>query len=195
MMRVVSLEKATVAGVSGAVVMQAYTFAVRALGGPEAGLAGTLSSSAFRSSRLLADAVAVAAHLSIGVCWAVFYAFFVWGRLRLRPPLQGLLFAIVPASLAILIVYPEFALMRVGADIVTITVRSFFAPLSLGVVGNLLVAHALFGLTMGAIYRKPVGYPPDTRPKLPAKRQPPRKQASSRGTAAGFMFATGIECS
>ncbi|HWU93211.1 MAG TPA: family 1 glycosylhydrolase [Sphingomicrobium sp.] len=195
MMRVVSLKKAALAGLSGAVVMQAYTFAVRALGGPEAGLAGTLTSSAFRDSWLLADAAAVAAHLSIGVCWAVFYAFFVWGRLRLRPPLQGLLFAIVPASLAILVVYPELALMRVHADIVTITVRSFFAPLSAGIIANLLVAHALFGVTIGAIYRKPVGYAPGTLPMRPAARRPHSKRATSPNRTARFMFATGIECS
>ena len=35
--------------------------------------------------------------------------------------------------------------MRVHADIVTMTVRSFFAPLSPRIIANLLVAHALFG--------------------------------------------------
>ena len=195
MMRVVSLKKAAVAGLCGAVVMQVYSFAVAAVGGPAEGLAGTFRESAFRNAPLLGDAAAAVAHLSIGVCWAVFYAFFFWGRMRLRPPLQGLLFATIPACLAILIVYPELALMRLHGDIVTISVRSFFAPLSGGLVASLVVAHALFGATMGAIYRKPVGYPAGDRRSLPAARRGNSKRPHSPDRPAGFMFATGIECS
>ena len=195
MIRVVSLKKAAIAGLGGAVVMQAFAFAQNAVGGPSAGLADALGQSAFGKWPWLADVAGIAAHLSIGVCWAVFYAFFFWGRMRLRPPLQGLLFAVIPASLAILIVYPELALMRLDSDVVMLTVHSFFAPLSAGLVVSVAIAHALFGLTMGALYRKPVGYAAGKRPSLPAPRRRDSKRVQSPDRPAGFMFATGIECS
>ena len=195
MLRVVALRKAAIAGLSGAVVMEACSFAGSKIGFADVNFVGQISSSIFGGAPLLADAVAFLVNLSIGICWAVFYAFFFWGRLRLRPPIQGLLFAIIPAALAILIVYPELALIRLDADVVTIDAQSFFAPLSGAVVANLLVAHALFGVTVGAIYRKPVGYPSGNRPSLPATRRRGSKPTRSPGRPAGFMFATGIECS
>lgn len=134
-------------------------------------------------------------HLSIGVCWAVFYAFFVWGRVRARPVFQGLIFAIVPASLAIGVVYPELALMRLHSDVVRLDLATFFAPLSLSVVTTLVIAHTLFGLTVGVIYRRPVGYSVDDRPRRPTPRKTGRTHKARRANSNGFMFATGVECS
>ena len=195
MIRVVSLRKAVLAGLAGAFAMHAFSLGVAAFGGPSAGIADTLRSSAFRNSPLLAYGAAALTDLSIGLCWAVFYAFFFWGRMRVRPPLQGLLFAIIPASLAILIVYPELALMRIPADTITISLRSFYAPLSAGLIASVAIAHAIFGLVMGAIYHRPVGYPCGSRPSLPAPRGRDRKPVYSERRPDGFMFATGIECS
>jgi len=195
MIRVVSLRKAVLAGLAGAFAMHAFSLGVAAFGGPSAGIAETLRSSAFRNSPLLAYGAAALTDLSIGLCWAVFYAFFFWGRMRVRPPLQGLLFAIIPASLAILIVYPELALMRNPADTITISLRSFYAPLSAGLIASVAIAHAIFGLVMGAIYHRPVGYPCGSRPSLPAPRGRDRKPVYSERRPDGFMFATGIECS
>ena len=195
MIRVVSLRKAVLAGLAGAFAMHAFSLGVAASGGPSAGIAETLRSSAFRNSPLLAYGAAALTDLSIGLCWAVFYAFFFWGRMRVRPPLQGLLFAIIPASLAILIVYPELALMRIPADTITISLRSFYAPLSAGLIASVAIAHAIFGLVMGAIYHRPVGYPCGSRPSLPAPRGRDRKPVYSERRPDGFMFATGIECS
>ena len=195
MMRVVALKKAAIAGLCGAAVMELYS-----LGGSRIGLSSIdfvqqLSSSAFVSSPLLADAIAIAAHLGIGVCWAISYAFFFWGRLRLRPPLQGLIFASIPALLAILVVYPELALMRLHADMVTLDVARFLAPLSFSMVASLIVGHALFGLTVGAIYRKPVGYAADQQPSKPAPRQKGQNSGRRAERSQAFIFATGIECS
>jgi beta-glucosidase/6-phospho-beta-glucosidase/beta-galactosidase len=174
--------------------MEAVSFAASRLSIANVDFIGEISASAFRSAPGIADAVAMVVHLSIGVCWAVFYAFFAWGRLPARPPIQGLVFAVIPASLAIIVVYPELALMQLHVDIVRLDVVRFFAPLTGTTVGTLLVAHALFGLTVGTIYRKPVGYSAEHRPPLPAPR---RKISSHRktGHSAGFMFTTGIECS
>jgi len=195
MIRVVSLKKAAIAGLAGALVMEACSYAASLIGLANLDFIGEISSSAFSSSPLMARAVATLAHLSIGVCWAVFYAFLVWGRLRVRPPLQGLAFALVPLSLAILVVYPELALMRLHVDTIRLSLATFFAPLSASTVGTLAVAHALFGLTVGSIYRDPVGYKAGHRPALPARRRMRERHPHRAVRPSGFMFATGIECS
>ena len=195
MIRIVAFRKAALAGLAGAAAMEVYTFIGSHLGLSGVDFVAQLSSVAFRRWPLVAAAVAVAAHLGIGVCWAIFYAFFVWGRWHLRPLLQGLIFALIPASLEILIMTPELALMGRRADIVTLDFRSYFAPVSASVVASLLVAHAIFGLAIGAIYRRPVGYPVDKRPSLPAVRRRNREPAKRETESARFIFATGIECS
>jgi len=195
MIRVVSLKKAIAAGIAGAVAMEIFSIVGKVAGLATVDLVSELSSVDFPKSFLLANVVAIAAHLSIGVCWAVFYAFFFWGRLRLRPPLQGLLFAVIPAALAILVVYPELTLMRSRADIVSLDVATYFQPLTAPVVASLVISHALFGLTMGAIYRKPVGYAADHKPSTPAPRRRHGSKFSRKEGSTAFMFATGVECS
>jgi beta-glucosidase/6-phospho-beta-glucosidase/beta-galactosidase len=195
MIRVVSFKKAIAAGVAGAVAMEIFSIAGRAAGLATVDLVSELASVDFPNSVVVANAMAVIAHLSVGVCWAVFYAFFFWGRLRLRPPVQGLLFALIPAALAILFVYPELALMRSNADSVSLDVATYFRPLSVPVVASLLISHAFFGLTMGAIYRKPVGYAAGHKPAPPVPRRPDGSKFRRKEGSAAFMFATGIECS
>ena len=194
MIRVVSLKKSAVAGLAGAAAMEAFSFAAAKAGLPQVSFVRQLSSSAFRDAPILTGVAASFIHLSVGVCWAIFYAFFFWGRMHLRPPVQGLIFAIVPASLAIFVVYPEMALMRLDANVVTLSLASFWAPLSGPVVATLAAAHALFGITVGATYRKPVGYSVNDRPALPRPQRQNERKAKGKGSS-GFMFATGIECS
>jgi beta-glucosidase/6-phospho-beta-glucosidase/beta-galactosidase len=194
MIRVVALRKAIVAGLCGAAVMEVCSFAATRVGVPAVDMVAELSSLQFRHMHVIADVAALVAHLSVGVCWAVFYAFFFWGRFHWRPAIQGLVFAIIPATLAILVVYPELALMRTPAPALTLSFDTFFAPLSAATVGSLLVSHALFGLTVGVLYRRPVGYAVGHKPPPPAARR--SHQANQRKeNATGFMFATGIECS
>jgi hypothetical protein len=195
MIRVVAFRKAIVSGLCGAAVIEAVSFVSARSGLPTIDLVSALSQTQFRHLRLISDLAALVAHLGIGVCWAVFYAFFFWGRFHLRPIFQGLLFALLPATLAIFVVYPELALMRASAPEMTISVRSFFAPLNAATVASLLFSHALFGLTLGVIYRRPVGYGVEYKPPPPVPLR--RRSAGSklRRTSTGFMFATGIECS
>jgi beta-glucosidase/6-phospho-beta-glucosidase/beta-galactosidase len=195
MIRVVALRKAISAGLCGAVVMEAFSFAAAKAGLPVVDLVGELSSVEFHRSPLIGNAAGLGAHLSIGVCWAVFYAFFFWGRFAWRPIVQGVVFAIIPALLAIFIVYPELALMRAHADLLTLSLGRFFAPIHAATVGSLLIAHALFGLTIGAIYTHPVGYAVGHKPSPPPPRRPKTSGARRKEGATGFMFATGIECS
>ena len=196
MIRVVAIRKAVAAGVGGAIAMEIFSRVGALLGLKTIDFIAELSSVAFGGSRLLADSAAVIAHLTVGVCWAIFYAFFFWGRLRkLRPPLQGLVFAILPAVLATFVVYPELALIHHKIDVINLTVAGFFAPLSVPAIASILIGHALFGLTMGAIYRKPVGYRVGTKPSAPVPARRSDSSARRKQGSAGFMFATGIECS
>ena len=195
MIRVVSLKKAVAAGLAGAAVMELCSFAASVGGLPTVDFVSQLSSVAFDHSPLLTNAAALVVHLAVGVCWAVFYAFFFWGRIEAPPPVQGLIFSLLPATLAIFIVYPELALMRLDADVVVRDVTSFLAPLSLAAAASVLAGHALFGLTVGAIYRRPVGYASDKKPAPPVQRIGKRKRNERPRPSSAFMFATGIECS
>ena len=195
MLRVVSLRKAVAAGLAAAAAMEALSFVGAKVGFQTIDFVREMSLVAFDGSRVAASLAAGAGHLGVGVCWAVFYASFFWGRLRLRPALQGLVFAIIPALLAIFVVYPELALMHRHSDVVRLDIGEFLAPLSASAVASLLAGHALFGLVMGAIYRKPVGYAVDSKPAPPIRRRPHRGGGRREGGAATFMFATGIECS
>ncbi len=194
MMRVVALRKAIVAGLCGAAAMEALSAATALAGLPTVDFVGELSEVALDHSPLLASAAGLAVHLATGVCWAVFYAFFFWGRLSLRPVLQGLIFAIIPATLAIAVVIPELALMQLHSDAVTLDLPGFFAPLTPATVASVVASHVLFGLTIGALYRQPVGYRAGHKPSPP---QPRRRSSGTprKENASGFMFATGIECS
>ena len=195
MIRVVALKKAIVAGLCGAAAMEIFSFATRRAGLATVDLITELGSVDFDHLPIVANVAAVLAHLGVGVAWAVFYAFFFWGRFHFRPAIQGLLFAILPATLAILVVYPELALMHLPAHAVRLDLQGFFAPLSPAAVGSLLVSHALFGLTVGAIYRRPVGYAVDRKPAPPVRRRGGSDGERRRENPAGFMFATGVECS
>jgi beta-glucosidase/6-phospho-beta-glucosidase/beta-galactosidase len=195
MMRVVSFRKAVFAGVCGAAVMEICSALARLAGAPTVDFVTQLSSVAFDHSPVLTNAAAFAAHLSIGVCWAIFYAFFFWGRVRVPPLIQGLIFSLLPAALAIFIVYPELRMMRLHTEVVSLGMHSFLEPLSPVTAASLLVAHLLFGLTVGAIYRRPVGYAVGTKPRTPALRRPRPEHGERAGNSSGFMFATGIECS
>ena len=195
MIRVVAFKKAVTAGLAGAAVMEIYSIAGAALGISSVDFVDQLGSLTFRRSALLARGCAGGAHLAIGVCWAIFYAFFFWGRLHTRPVVQGLIFSAIPASLAIFIMHPELALMRLNAGMVKLDVATFLSPLSLSAIASLIVAHALYGLTVGAIYRRPVGYRADRRPSPPKARRIRAAKTQRQPNSTGFMFATGIECS
>ena len=196
MVRVVEFRKAVLAGVLGAIAMEVTLYGLGRIGLPSVDMVADLSSAAFPHQEPYALVTAGAAHLSIGVCWTIFYGYFFWARLKWPPPLQGLVFSVIPALLAIFIVYPQLELMRRGPAVVTIDVKALLAPLRTLTIFGLLIGHAVFGLVIGAIYRRPVGYAADHKPLRPAPSKIDRSQRGCRpeGSSA-FMFATGIECS
>lgn len=95
-------------------------------------------------------------HAVVGAVWAIFYAYFFWSLMDWRPLFQGLLFSIFPAVLAGLIMIPQMDLMLNDAH------RPFrvFA-IGIGFLGpvSVILGHLIYGMVLGSIYVKPVGYP------------------------------------
>ena len=197
MLRVVAVRKAILAGAAGAAVWEAWLRALTALGLPTFDIVRELGTLPFpNAGAALWWPAGMAAHVLVGCAWALFYAYFFWARLRLPPPLQGFLFAALPATLAALIIYPQLRLMHLRQEIVSLDWRSFLAGLEQTRLSGLLLGHALFGLTVGAVYTRPVGYRTDRPVERGCARRRGNESAIKRRPSDGsFIFATGIECS
>jgi hypothetical protein len=195
LIRSVDRSKAVIAGVAGALAMEIISYALRLSGATTVDLAMELGSVLLPHSNAVGAIGGLLAHACVGVAWALFYAYFFWGRFNWPRLLQGLVFAALPALLAILVVYPQLKLMHAHADIGRVR-WSDFAQLSPGQLASIIVTHAAFGLVIGWLYQKPVGYPVGHRPgALAPLRHFERAPDRGRKQPAGFMFATGSECS
>ncbi len=198
MLRVVAFPKAILAGAAGALAWEAGLRALSLLGVPAFDMVRALGTLPFPNG----DAVrwwpaGMAAHASVGAGWALFYAYFFWARYAWPPAVQGLAFAAAPAILAVLIAVPQLELMHLQQQIVKLEWRTFLRGLEPGTLGSLIVGHALFGLTVGAIYTHPVGYRADRPPRLGCapRRHSGKSSGERRRPDGAFIFATGIECS
>ena len=195
MLRVVSLQKAILAGAAGALVWEAVIRVLAIAGVPVFDLVRELGTLPFpHGSAVEWWPAGMVAHAAVGGGWGLFYAYFFWGRFRWPPALQGLAFAALPALLATLIVVPQLHLMHLHADVVRLDWHSHAATMEPTKLEALLLGHALFGLTVGAIYTHPVGYPVNRFPDV-RSRSRDRSSAKRRRLDSAFMFATGIECS
>jgi beta-glucosidase/6-phospho-beta-glucosidase/beta-galactosidase len=194
--RVVSYRKAAVAGVAGALAWTAVLGGFDLAGLPLFDIVKQLGTLAFSADDPLAwSALGIAAHCLVGICWALAYAYFFWGRVDWPPPLQGLAFSAIPALLALFIVGPQLRLMHLDEHVVRLSWQSVFPSITLAPLAGVLLGHAIFGLVVGAIYTHPVGFRAGGRPPL---RSLPRRRAGGNGArraGSGFIFATGIECS
>jgi beta-glucosidase/6-phospho-beta-glucosidase/beta-galactosidase len=197
LIRVVALRKAAVAGIAGAAAWEAVLRSAILLGVPTFDIVRILGTLAFRDGPALAWwSTGMAAHALVGICWAVFYAYFFWAQLNWKPWLQGLLFSVVPAILALFVVAPQLELIQMRAEEVQLTARMLLPPLSALEIAGLIAGHAIFGLVVGMIYTHPVGYRSDRPPNVRlAPRHPVRNANVGRRQNSGFFFATGIECS
>jgi beta-glucosidase/6-phospho-beta-glucosidase/beta-galactosidase len=198
LLRVVAFRKAILAGVAGAIAWEVVLRSLALLGFPLFDVVRTLGTLPFpNGSPLEWWPAGMAAHAIVGVIWAIFYAYFFWGQLRWRPALQGLAFVALPASLAALLVVPQFNLMHLPKQQVELDLDMLLSGLAPATLGGILLGHVLFGLTVGAIYTHPVGYRADRPPMRrfsPAR--PQREKGSKRRSINNdFIFATGIECS
>ena len=150
----------------------------------------------FNHSHLVGWAAGLGAHTFVGVMWALFYAYFFWSRLKVPPPLQGLAFAAIPAVLALFIVYPQLKLMQMNQDVVRVSVSLLLGTINIREVGGILIGHAVYGLVLGSLYTRAVGYKVGSRPGIPRHVVIAKRRRHSRGASdGGFIFATGIECS
>ncbi|MES2137885.1 MAG: family 1 glycosylhydrolase [Pseudomonadota bacterium] len=198
MLRVVAFRKAILAGSAGAFVWEAVLRVLRLLGYRSFDLVRELGTLVFPSGQPIEWwPVGMAAHAAVGAAWALFYAYFFWARFRWPPALQGLAFAILPATLAILIVDPQLSLMHLGQPMAQLDWQHFLIGLERTTFVGLLIGHAVFGLTVGAIYTHPVGYRVDRPPRTRcAPRRNCGRSTGERPKSNGaFIFATGIECS
>lgn len=198
MIRVISYWKAILAGVAGALAWEILARLAMLTGLPFYDLVKLLGTLVVpRADVWLWWPVGMAMLAITGALWAIFYAYFFWSVLARPPWRQGLVFAIGPALLTILILRPQLELMHGHASPATGYAGLFglsggwHAPLSI------LVAHAVYGAVMGALYTRPVGAPVGER-RIPAiKAAPPGGGGGRSGDCRldEFMFATGIECS
>lgn len=198
MTRRVAYWKAILAGMAGAVIWEAVARLLILLGVPFADIVGTLGRvAAPPADPIIIWLVGMLLHLVVGAIWAVFYAYFFWSLLPLRPALQGLVFAFVPMPLAIVIMHPQLELMWPGMEHAGPSYSGVFGLASGGWHEPLAIVlgHLIWGAVMGWIYTHPVGYRPDRAPRLRAKATHRRLSAPAPSAAPSFMFATGIECS
>lgn len=202
MIRVVALRKAALAGAAGALAWEGVARGLILAGVPLFDIVRSLGTLAVANGAVADGSPAawwiidLAAHLFVGVSWAMVYAYFFWARFDWPPPLQGLAFSIIPALLALFIAGPQLELMHLDASIVSLSPGLLVPEISAGHIGGLLLGHAIFGFTVGALYTRPAGYPAD-RPPRP-RMQPPGRSSPTQarcGDQKGFIFATGIECS
>ena len=113
MIRRVAYGKAVLAGMAGAVALEIVARLLILAGAPVFDIVGTLGALAQPyASGLASWSVGMALHLTVGAIFAVFYAYFFWSTLPLRPVFQGVVFALFPMVLAIVIMGPQFELMN-----------------------------------------------------------------------------------
>ena len=199
MIRIVSYRKAILAGIAAAVAWELLLRPLLLAGMPTVDIVRMLGLAIIPHGPAWAWWTAgMALHVVVGVIWAVFYAYFFWSVIALRPLWQGLLFSLVPTVLATSVVYPQLGVMQAATPVVHVGPWELCAGVGWGERGGLLLGHLIYGAVLGVLYTHPVGYPaarpvrlsaPPRRPRLPARRQVrPRDDGS-------FIFATGVECS
>jgi beta-glucosidase/6-phospho-beta-glucosidase/beta-galactosidase len=195
--RIVSLRKAILAGAAGAIAWEAMLRLLALAGLPLVDIVRGLGLLVAPDAGAWAWwSAGMALHLLVGVIWAVFYAYFAWSVLALRPVWQGLVFSLAPLVLAMAVVYPQVAVMQSPERVLHVSPWTLMAQVGWDERAGILLGHLVYGAVMGALYTHPVGYPAGKPPPIPAprrRRRAPLKVAERPDHA--FIFATGIECS
>ena len=166
MIRHVAFGKAILAGIAGAVAWEIVARPLILMGVPFVDIVGALGAVALPHGSAWASWIlGMLLHLLVGAIWAVFYAYFFWSVLPLRPVLQGLAFAFVPMPLAIFIMHPQLELMHPLVQAGQVPDSELFGlgggwhePLSI------VLGHLIWGAVLGFLYTRPVGYAP-ARPR------------------------------
>jgi hypothetical protein len=158
--RRVAFRKAVLAGVVGALAWEAVIRALILLGLPLLDLVRLLGTMAVPQSRAwIWWPAGLALHATVGAIWAIFYAYFVWSTLDRPPAIQGLAFSLIPAGLAGLVMAPQLGWMHPLVLQGELPHPGLFGlGLGWGGPAGIVLGHLVYGLTMGSLYTRPVGY-------------------------------------
>jgi hypothetical protein len=103
-------------------------------------------------------------HVSIGMIWAIFYAYFFWSTTHLPRWAQGLVFAILPALVAGFVMVPHLVSIRQYLIHQPDKTLGFFAyQIGWGGPISILLGHTIYGFLLGLLYDRPVGHPEPPR--------------------------------
>ena len=161
MIRRVAFKKAILAGVCGATAWEIGVRLLIWLGVPLFDLVYVLGMMIFerRTEFWKWWTVGMALHALVGAIWAIFYAYFFWSMFDYPPVLQGIVFSLLPALLAGLVMIPQMDFMHPLVLEGAMPKQSFFAVgIGWGGPAAVVLGHLIYGAVTGAIYTKPVGY-------------------------------------
>jgi hypothetical protein len=158
--RRVAFRKALLAGVLGALAWEAVVRGLILLGLPLGDLVRFLGTMiAVNTPPAVWWPAGLALHASVGAVWAIFYAYFFWSTFEWRPGIQGLAFTLIPILLAGLVMLPQLGWMH------PLVLRGEIPSPGLFGVGvgwggpvSVVLGHMIYGLTIGSLYTRPVGY-------------------------------------
>lgn len=162
MIRLVAYKKAIVAGALGAAAWELVARGLIAAGLPMFDLVRTLGTMILGSDAAAWQwwIVGMLMHAVVGAIWAVFYAYFFWSLFDRPPVVQGVIFSLLPAILAGLIMVPQMDLMNERVLTGASPRNSFFAVgIGWGGPAAIFLGHLVYGAVLGYLYRNPVGYP------------------------------------
>ena len=165
MIRRVAFKKAILAGAAGAVAWEITARALSVGGIPIFDIVKSLGMIMLGSGSSGWEwwPAGMLMHCIVGIIWAIFYVYFFWSTFDYRPAVQGLLFSLLPALLAGLVMVPQLRLMQ--PDIFAQT-KPFAVELGLGGPVMIIFGHMIYGLVLGSLYVRPVGYPVGKRIKI-----------------------------
>lgn len=199
MIRIVSIRKAVLAGVAAAVAWEIVLRFLQLAGLPLVDIVRMLGALFAPHGPTWAWWVSgMLLHTLVGVIWALFYAYFFWSMLLWRPVWQGLAFTLVPATLAVLLVYPQLLVTQAATGVLHTNPWRLMLDVSWRERSGLLLGHLIFGVVLGSLYTHPVGRLAKRPGRLAADAPKPRRSAARRvqpRSDNAFIFATGIECS
>jgi hypothetical protein len=162
MTRRVAFRKAIVAGAAGALAWEALARILLAFQLPAFDIVYFLGTMFVPHSPLWWP-VGLILHAAIGSIWAIFYAYFFWSEFNWPPPVQGIVFSLGAAVLAVLIMIPQMTLMHPQTPVETLESALLRSPLKWTELNAVVLGHLIYGLTLGSLYTHPVGYPAGRR--------------------------------
>jgi hypothetical protein len=158
--RRVAFRKAILAGMTGALAWEAVIRTLILLGLPLGDLVRFLGNLvAPHSSAWIWWPIGLVLHAGVGAIWAIFYAYFFWSTFGWPPAVQGLAFSLLPIVLAGLVMLPQLGWMHplvLNGELAR--PRLFALGQGWGGPASIVLGHLIYGLTMGALYTRPVGY-------------------------------------